>query len=144
MQVHPTTLPGGLEHLAGRRLDALMAVADHEPDATQASAVEAAQELRPERFGLRGTDLQSQHLALTVGIDAHSHYYGHADDAHRLRALDGLVLELDYVFLFRYLFHFSSFKSQCYPSTLGRQKTASSSPLYGDATVIFAAPSNLR
>jgi hypothetical protein len=34
-EVHPATLPGGLEHLRSRCLDAFVAVADHELHAAQ-------------------------------------------------------------------------------------------------------------
>jgi hypothetical protein len=51
-EVHPATLPGGLEDLGDGGLDALVAVADDELDAAQAAPVQAAQELRPEGFSL--------------------------------------------------------------------------------------------
>ena len=87
-EVHPAALPSGLEDLGDGRLDALVAVADDELDATQAAPVQAAQELGPERLGLRVPGLQPEHLALAVGVDAHRHYHGHADDPAGLAGLD--------------------------------------------------------
>ena len=85
--MHAATLPGGLEDLGDGGLDALMAVADDQLDATQAPPVQAAQELGPERLGLRVPDLQTEHLALAVGVHADRHYYGHANDAPGLPGL---------------------------------------------------------
>src|SRR5204862_4552335 len=87
-EVHPTALPGGLEHLGGGRLDALVAVTDHQLHAAQATTVQAAKELRPEGFSLRGANLQTKHLALALGVDTHSHYHGHAHNAPGLAGLD--------------------------------------------------------
>jgi hypothetical protein len=42
---------------------------------------------RPRRLGLRVPDLQTEHLALAVGVDADRHYHGHADDATGLPRL---------------------------------------------------------
>jgi len=83
----PTTLPAGLQDLGDGRLDALVAVADDELHTAQATAVQAAQELRPEGLGLRSADLQAQHLAVTVGVHADGHYDRHADDASGLARL---------------------------------------------------------
>lgn len=52
-QVHAAALPTRLEHLAPGRLGALVAVADDEFDAQQASPREAAQELAPKCLGAR-------------------------------------------------------------------------------------------
>src|SRR5205814_10206006 len=86
-EVHAAALPGRLEHLGCRGLDAFVAVADHEFHATQAAPVQAAQELGPERLGFAGADLQAQHFALTFGVHAYSDYYGHAHDAPGLARL---------------------------------------------------------
>src|SRR5450755_2612018 len=80
-------LPGGFEDLGDGRLDALVAVADHQLDATQAAPVQAAQELGPEGLGFRVPDLQAEHLALALGVDPHRHYHGHAHDASGLPGL---------------------------------------------------------
>jgi len=49
-----------MQHLADRRLDALMGVGDDELDAAQAAAGELAQEHGPERLGLGGADRTSR------------------------------------------------------------------------------------
>src|SRR5205814_10045753 len=86
-EVHAAALPGRLEHLGCRGLDAFVAVADHEFHATQAAPVQAAQELGHERLGFAGADLQAQHFALTFGVHAYSDYYGHAHDTPGLARL---------------------------------------------------------
>jgi hypothetical protein len=87
-EMHAATLPRCLQHLRGSRLDAGAAVADHQLDATKAAAVEAAQELRPELLGFARADLDAQYLALAFGVDADSHYYGHAHDSTSLASPD--------------------------------------------------------
>ena len=57
-----------------------MAVADHELDAAQTPPRQRAQEGRPERLGLGRTDLEAEHLATPVGVDANSDYYGNGHD----------------------------------------------------------------
>ena len=66
-EVDAAALPGGAEHLGDGGLDALMGVGDDQLDAAQAAARQLAQELRPDRLGLRGADLHAQHLAPAVG-----------------------------------------------------------------------------
>ena len=87
-EVHPATLPSGLQNLGDGGLDALVAVADDQLDPTQAAAVEAAQKLRPERLCLTGADFEAQHLSLPLGVDPHSDYYGHAHDTPGLPGFD--------------------------------------------------------
>ena len=53
----------------------------------QTAPVQAAQELGPERLGLRGADLEPEHLTLTVGVHADRHYYRHAHDATASRVV---------------------------------------------------------
>ncbi len=67
--------------MADGGLDALMRVGDDELDATQAASRQLAQELRPDRLGLRGADLHAQHLAPAVGVDADGDDDGDRDDA---------------------------------------------------------------
>jgi hypothetical protein len=76
-----------LKTLATAGLDPLVAVADDELDPAQTSAVQAPQELGPERLGLRVPDLDAEHLALPVGVDGDRHYHRHADDAAASRVL---------------------------------------------------------
>ena len=87
-EVNPATLPGGLQNLGDGRLDALVAVADDQLDAAQTTAVQAAQKLRPEGFGLTGADFEAQDFSLSLGVDPDSDYYGHAHDAPGLPGFD--------------------------------------------------------
>lgn len=69
------------QHLGDGRLDAFMGIGDDELDAAQAATGQLAQELRPDRLGLRGADLHAQHLAPAVRIDADSDDDGDRHDA---------------------------------------------------------------
>jgi hypothetical protein len=64
-----------------------MRVGDHQLDAAQAPARELAQECEPEGLGLRGTDLEAEHLAPAVGVDGDRHDHGNRDDAALLAHL---------------------------------------------------------
>ena len=87
-EVHPATLPGGLQYLGDGGLDALVAVADDQLDTTQAPAVQTAQKLRPEGLSLTGADFEAQDFALPLGVDPHSDYYGHAHNTPGLAGFD--------------------------------------------------------
>ena len=76
--MNAAALPGGAEYLADRGLQPFMRIGDDELDAAQTPARKAAQELDPEGFGLAMADGHSQHLAPSIGIDAHRD-----DDRHR-------------------------------------------------------------
>lgn len=65
-----------------------MIVGDHQLHPAQAAVGEAAQELGPEGFGLRGTCGHAQHLALAVLVDPHGDYHGTADDPPALADLE--------------------------------------------------------
>ena len=80
-EVDAATLPGGAEHLGDGGLDAFMGIGDDELDATQPPARQLAQELRPDRLGLRGADLHAQHLAPSVAVDADGDDDGDRHDA---------------------------------------------------------------
>ena len=58
-----------------------MGIGDDELDATQPPARQLAQELRPDRLGLRGADLHAQHLAPSVAVDADGDDDGDRHDA---------------------------------------------------------------
>ena len=47
-----------------------MGVGDDQLDAAQTAAGELAQELGPDRLGLRGADLHAENLAAAFGVDA--------------------------------------------------------------------------
>lgn len=69
-KVDAATLPGCAQHLADGGLDTFMRIGDDELDAAQPAPSQLAQELGPDRLRLRGTDLQAQHLAPAVAVDA--------------------------------------------------------------------------
>jgi hypothetical protein len=56
-------------------------VGDDELHAAQAAAGELAQELHPERLGLRGPDVHAENPAPTVCVDADRDDHRHRDDA---------------------------------------------------------------
>lgn len=58
-----------------------MGIGDDKLHAAQAAARQLAQELRPDRLGLRGAYLHAQHLAPAVAIDADRDDDGDGDDA---------------------------------------------------------------
>lgn len=74
-------LPGGPQHPRHGGPQALMGVGDDEPDAAQASAHQAAEEVEPEGLGLRGADGHAQHFAPPVAVDADGDGHGDRDDA---------------------------------------------------------------
>ena len=57
-EVDAAALPGGIEHLGGRRLEPLMRVRDDELDAGEAAALQLMQERGPEGLRLRSADLR--------------------------------------------------------------------------------------
>jgi len=65
-EVHPATLPGGVQDFGNRRLEPLMRIRDHQLDAAQAAPGQRAQKLDPEGLGLGGADRHAQHLAPAV------------------------------------------------------------------------------
>ncbi|ANN60864.1 hypothetical protein A9174_31985 [Mesorhizobium loti NZP2037] len=73
-------LPCRAQHPGDGRLDAFVGIGDDELDAAQAATGQLAQELRPDRLGLRGANLHAQHLAPAVRIDADSDDDGDRDD----------------------------------------------------------------
>ena len=80
-EVHGAALPRRAEHLRQRRLQAGVRVADGQLHADQAARDEAAQELAPERLGLRLADVQADDLApagLVHGVRDHDALALHA------------------------------------------------------------------
>ena len=72
--MHAAALPAGAKHPADRRFEPLMGVGDDQLDATQPASRQALQKARPERLGLRRTDMQPDDLASAIGVDGHSDY----------------------------------------------------------------------
>jgi hypothetical protein len=62
-EVHGAALPRRAEHLRQRCLQAGVPVADGQLHPNQAARNEAAQELAPERLGLRGADVEADDFA---------------------------------------------------------------------------------
>ena len=80
-EVDAAALPSGVHHFGHRGLDALVGVRDHELDAAQAAPGELAQEVGPERLGLRRTDIHAKDFAAAVTVDADRYDHRHRDDA---------------------------------------------------------------
>ena len=80
-------MPCGAEHPRDRRLDALVRIRDHELDPGQATALQLAQELDPERLGLRGADRHAEDFAAAVGVDRDGEGHGDRDNAPGLAHL---------------------------------------------------------
>jgi hypothetical protein len=64
-----------------------MGIRNHQLHATQPATRQALEKARPERLGLRGTDMQPDDLPLAVGVHRHSDYRSHRDDAPTLTLL---------------------------------------------------------
>ena len=65
-EMHAAALPGGIQDLADRGLDALMGVGDYQLHAAQAPPRQLAQERGPERLRLGRPDVEAEHLAPAV------------------------------------------------------------------------------
>ena len=63
-------LPGAVQYLRDRILQALVGVGDAQLDAVQPTRPRRAEELAPERLGLGLTDVQADDLAATALVDA--------------------------------------------------------------------------
>jgi hypothetical protein len=73
--------PGRVHQVGDRGLDALVSVRDDELDAAQAAPPELAQKLGPERFGLRGANVDAEHLAPAVRVHPDRHDHRDRNDA---------------------------------------------------------------
>ena len=80
LEVNPAPLPGGAENLRDGGLDSFVRVRDHQLHAPQATPGQLAQELGPDRLGLRCAYFQAQHLAPAVGVHADGDDDGDRDD----------------------------------------------------------------
>lgn len=87
-EMHAAALSGRVEDLGSSGLEPFMGVRYDQLHAPQNVLHKALQEVRPERFGLRGGNLHAQHLAPAVGVHRHGDYYGDRDDASGLPHLD--------------------------------------------------------
>src|SRR5271154_5587963 len=94
--VNPAALPGGVDQLGDRRLDALVGIGDDQLDAAQAPPSQLAQELGPEGLGLRGADVHAEHLAPPVRVHADGDDHGDRDDAMVAAHFDVGRVEPDY------------------------------------------------
>ncbi len=91
--MHAATLPGGVSNLADGSFEAFMRIGDHQLDATQAAAPQAAQEVGPECFCLRRADRHAKDLPPAVGVDAGGDRDGDADNTASLTHLDVSCIE---------------------------------------------------
>jgi hypothetical protein len=63
-------------------------IRDHQLDAAQAPPGELAQELGPERFGLRRADIHAEHLAAAISVDRNRDDHRHRHDTAALPHFD--------------------------------------------------------
>src|SRR5947207_13763212 len=82
--MHAAALPTGAEDPADRRFQPLMGIGDDQLDAAQTPPGQALQKARPERFGLRRTDVQPDDLTPAVTIGCHGNYGSDRDNAAAL------------------------------------------------------------
>ena len=75
-RLHAATLGRGAEHLRGRGLEPLVRIRDHQLHAAQPAAGQLARERRPGRIRLRVAGVHAEHLAPSVGVDAHRDRHG--------------------------------------------------------------------
>src|SRR5439155_25782601 len=80
-EVDTAALPGGVEHLGDRGLDAFVGVRDHQLDAAQPAPAQLAQEVGPERLGFGGANIHAQHLTTAVSVDPDCDNDRNRDDA---------------------------------------------------------------
>jgi hypothetical protein len=73
-------LPGGAQHLGDGGLQPFMGIGDDQLHAAQAAPGQLAQKGGPECFGFERADIQPQHLAPAIGIDADHHDHRHRGD----------------------------------------------------------------
>src|SRR5436190_21164015 len=85
--MHAAALPAGAEHSTGRRFEPLMGVGDDQLDPAQAAPRQALQKARPERLGLRGTDVQPDDLTPAIGVGGNRDYCRDRNDAAALALL---------------------------------------------------------
>jgi hypothetical protein len=62
-EVNAAALPGGVEDLGDRRLEALVGIGDNQLDAPEVTARQRAQEVGPECFRLGRTDGEPEDLS---------------------------------------------------------------------------------
>ena len=87
-EMHTAALPGRIEDLGYSCFQAFVGVGDDQLHAPQATSHEAAQEVCPERLGLRWPNPHAQDFAATVSVHGHGDYYGDRDDASGLPHFD--------------------------------------------------------
>ena len=92
-EMNAAALPGGAQHLGDGRLEALVGIGDHQLDAPQAPAREAAQVVALEGLGLRRANGQARDLAPAFCVDGHSDYRRHRDDPPGLAQFDASEIE---------------------------------------------------
>ena len=68
-------------HAGNRRLDALVRIRDHQPDAGAPPALGPAQELEPEGLGLRRAERHAAHLTAAGAVERDGDGHRDRDDA---------------------------------------------------------------
>jgi hypothetical protein len=85
--MHAASLPGGADHTRDRSFEPFMGIRYDALHAFEAAPDEIPQEGRPEGLGLRGTEVQADDLAPSVGVDRHRDYGRDRHDATALAHL---------------------------------------------------------
>src|SRR3954451_10751509 len=81
-QMRAAALPAGtLKNATDRDLQSFVGVASDQLHAAESARDQAAQKRMPERAVFTRPDVQPEHFALAVLIDANGDHHGHADDA---------------------------------------------------------------
>ena len=79
----PATLPAAaLQHPSDGVGEALVGIADHQLDASEAALFQRANEVAPERLSLAVADLEAEQLPAAIGVDAHGDDDGSGADLH--------------------------------------------------------------
>src|SRR5947209_10151249 len=84
-----------LEHRRDRCFQAFVGITGDQLHALEAACDQAAQERVPERTVFARADVEAEHLALAILIDAHSDHHGHADHAVLLAHFDERGVQLN-------------------------------------------------
>jgi len=87
-QPHPAPLPGGLEDLGDRTLQAAVGSAEHQLHAVKTAGLQRAQEVHPENLSFRWADAKADDFPAALGIGGSRDYGNHADNPAALALLE--------------------------------------------------------
>jgi hypothetical protein len=83
-KVHAATLPAAaLQHPADGVGKALVGIADHQLDASEAALLERSDEVAPERLALAVAHLEAEQFPAPIGVHAHGDDDSSGADLHR-------------------------------------------------------------